>query len=242
MIAATSLITVLRRRRIRGFTLIEVLVALIIVAFGMSAVFVALTSSANSTMRLREKSFAEWVGFNQLATVRLNTSAPITGRSEGDATFAGTRWHCLQTVENMDIPGLLRVTIQVRYADAKRGSQVGSQSVTANNRSTNSNTTGNSDTSDSASSNSANSASATGRCIDPSANTGSASGGSGAGDTWLATVVGFYGLGTLMTAPQGTLSWDTATSGNNPNPQPTTGGLPTPTPTPSPNPAGTGTP
>jgi general secretion pathway protein I len=108
----------LRRGRGRGFTLIEVLVALLIVAFGMGAVLSALSSAADSTMRLREKTFAEWVGFNQLSTARLNRTLPANGSQEGEVDFAGTRWHWLQTVTDMDVPGLKRITIQVRHADA----------------------------------------------------------------------------------------------------------------------------
>ena len=100
-----------------GFTLMEVLVALIIVAFGMGAVMSALTSAANNTQRLREKSFAEWVGLNQLALARLSRSMPSTSKSEGDAEFAGLRWHWVQQATDMQIPGVRRIMIQVRHAD-----------------------------------------------------------------------------------------------------------------------------
>jgi general secretion pathway protein I len=102
-------------RRARGFTLIEVLVALIVVALGMSALMGALTSAADNTGRLREKSFAEWVGLNQLAAARLKTGGPpAIGKSEGDVEFAGGRWHWLQQVSKMEIPGVLRIEVQVR--------------------------------------------------------------------------------------------------------------------------------
>jgi general secretion pathway protein I len=104
-------------RRGRGFTLIEVLVALLIVALGMGAVLAALTAAADNTMRLREKTFAEWVGFNQLASARLTSAALASGSKEGDVDFAGTRWHWQQSVTEMDVPGLKRITIQVRHAD-----------------------------------------------------------------------------------------------------------------------------
>jgi general secretion pathway protein I len=104
--------------RRHGFTLIEVLVALVIVAFGMGAVLASLTSAANSETRMREKTFAEWVGLNQLSTERLQVNAPAIGKKDGDVDFAGSRWHWQENVETMDIPGLLRITIQVRHADS----------------------------------------------------------------------------------------------------------------------------
>jgi general secretion pathway protein I len=107
-------------RRTRGFTLIEVLVALVIVAFGMGAVLSALSSAADNETRMREKTFAEWVGLNQLSTERLQVNVPAVGKKEADVDFAGTRWHWQENVETMDIPGLLRITIQVRHADSNQ--------------------------------------------------------------------------------------------------------------------------
>jgi general secretion pathway protein I len=101
----------------RGFTLIEVLVALIIVALGMGAALKALTSAADSTARLREKTFAAWVGFNQLATERLGTGMHRTGSQEAEVDYAGSRWHWQQTTEDMQVPGLKRITIRVRHSD-----------------------------------------------------------------------------------------------------------------------------
>jgi general secretion pathway protein I len=100
-----------------GFTLIEVLVALVIVAFGMGAVMSALTSAANNTMQMRERSFAEWVGLNQLSLARLARAMPANGKSEGEVEFAGSRWHWLQQASDMQIPGVKRIVIQVRHAD-----------------------------------------------------------------------------------------------------------------------------
>jgi general secretion pathway protein I len=101
----------------RGFTLIEVLVALIIVALGMGAALKALTSAADSTARLREKTFAAWVGFNQLATERLGIGMHNTGSQEAEVDYAGSRWHWQQTLEDMQVPGLRRITIRVRHSD-----------------------------------------------------------------------------------------------------------------------------
>jgi general secretion pathway protein I len=107
--------TAITTRVAAGFTLIEVLVALVLVAFGMGAVLASLSSAANSTAALREKTLADWVGLNQLATVRLNLQLPAIGSSEGDVDdYAGGRWHWQQEVEDQGIPGIKRITVRVR--------------------------------------------------------------------------------------------------------------------------------
>jgi general secretion pathway protein I len=102
----------------KGFTLIEVLVALVIVALGMSAVLAALASAADATARLRDKSLAEWIALNQLAEVRLTLNMPKDGGSEADIDYAGRKWHWRQNVEKTEVPGLLRITVDVRQAPA----------------------------------------------------------------------------------------------------------------------------
>jgi general secretion pathway protein I len=99
--------------------LIEVLVALVIVAFGMGAALKALTSAADSTARLREKTFAAWIGLNQLATERLGTGVQTTGNQEAEIEYAGSRWHWQQTIEDMEVPGLKRITVRVRHSNLK---------------------------------------------------------------------------------------------------------------------------
>jgi general secretion pathway protein I len=100
--------------RPRGFTLVEVLVALMIVAIGMSAVLATLTSSAETTAYLREKSFAEWVAMNRIAELRLQVQPPAIGKSAGEAELAGQRWRWEQEVLKLDVPGTRRIDVRVR--------------------------------------------------------------------------------------------------------------------------------
>jgi general secretion pathway protein I len=103
----------------RGFTLIEVLVALTIVAVGMAAVMGALTSSASTAAYLRDKTFAQWVALNQIANLRLSGQQPPTGKSDGDTDFAGRTWHWHQEVVTTELPGVERIDVSVRPADLK---------------------------------------------------------------------------------------------------------------------------
>jgi general secretion pathway protein I len=100
--------------RKRGFTLVEVLVALVIVAIGMSAVLATLTSAADTTLYLREKSFAEWVAMNRIAELRLQARRAAAGKDSGEAEFAGRRWRWEQEIVKLDVPGTYRIDVRVR--------------------------------------------------------------------------------------------------------------------------------
>jgi general secretion pathway protein I len=111
------------RTAARGFTLIEVLVALAIVVIGMATIMGALTSSANSVSYLRDRTFGQWVALNQIANVRLAASIahqqPSAGDSNGDTDFAGRSWHWRQLVTATEIPGVMRIDVSVRPAEVK---------------------------------------------------------------------------------------------------------------------------
>ena len=106
-------------RRAPGFTLLEVLVALAIVAIGMAAVMGALSSSAGTVSYLRDKTFAQWVALNRIATIRTSRQQPATGKTDGDVDYAGTSWHYRQEVVTTDVPGILRIDVMVRPKDLK---------------------------------------------------------------------------------------------------------------------------
>ena len=109
----------------KGFTLIEVLVALAIVAIGMAAVLESLTSSANTTVYLQDKTFAGWVALNRIETVRLSDSIPQAGTSNDNISFAGQSWEWQQKVTNTQIPGMVQIEVDVKPADSTAGDDKG---------------------------------------------------------------------------------------------------------------------
>ncbi|MGE0581686.1 MAG: type II secretion system minor pseudopilin GspI [Steroidobacteraceae bacterium] len=102
--------------RARGFTLIEVLVALVIVAVGMAALLGTLSSAADSSIYLRDKTFAEWIALNRISELRLAAKRPSKGKSEGEIDYAGRKWRYEQEVVETDIPGILRIDVKVAEA------------------------------------------------------------------------------------------------------------------------------
>jgi general secretion pathway protein I len=108
----------------RGFTLIEVLVALVIVAVGMGVLMSALTSSARSVVYLQDKTFAEWAALNQITLLRLQLqqgNLPPQKTTNGDFDYAGRSWHWRQEVIASSVPGLERIDFKVRPKEVKGG-------------------------------------------------------------------------------------------------------------------------
>ncbi len=102
------------RRTVAGFTLIEVLVALIVVTFGMGALLATLTSAADTAGVLRDKSFAQWIAMNRITEVRLRRGALVVGKTSGDVEFAGQTWRWYQEIlDPRIVPGMLRIDVSV---------------------------------------------------------------------------------------------------------------------------------
>jgi general secretion pathway protein I len=104
--------------RTRGFTLIEVLAALVIVALGMLGVIEAVTQSARNGTYLREKTLAHWIALNVITEKRLQPEPPPVTESSGDVEFAGQRWRWSMLVTQTQVASLRRMDVSVRPADA----------------------------------------------------------------------------------------------------------------------------
>jgi len=103
----------------RGFTLVEVLVALAIVALAVPALLFALDQQVDGTAYLRDKSLARLVASNKLTEVRLLADARgqlLRGSESGEAHLAGRDWYWWLDSEGTDVPGFNRVTVRVGLA------------------------------------------------------------------------------------------------------------------------------
>jgi len=110
-----------RHRRARGFTLIEVLAALVIVALGMLGVIQAVTQTARNGVYLREKTLAHWIAMNVITERRLLPSPPDVTETSEDVDFAGQRWRWTMQVTQTEVESLRRMDVSVRFADRPEG-------------------------------------------------------------------------------------------------------------------------
>jgi general secretion pathway protein I len=101
-------------RTSRGFTLLEVLIALAIVAMSVGALLGTVTSSASNVIYLKDKTLAEWVSLNRLTEVRIDKMMPSKGRRSGSTTMAGMRWEWEEEVTELPFEGMLRIEVRAK--------------------------------------------------------------------------------------------------------------------------------
>jgi general secretion pathway protein I len=102
-----------RGRRSRGFTLIEILVALAILAVALAAGMRAIAQSTDSATLLKQRTLALWVAQNRLAVAQIAPTAPAAGNRDGDATEAGTRFVWRETISGTPNPAFHKIEIIV---------------------------------------------------------------------------------------------------------------------------------
>ena len=98
----------------RGFTLLEVLIALAIVALSAGALLGTVTSSASNVSYLRDKTLGEWVALNRLTEIRTAKLMPDTGKRTGSSEMGGMRWQWEEEVTELPIKGMFRIDVRAR--------------------------------------------------------------------------------------------------------------------------------
>jgi general secretion pathway protein I len=104
-------------RRQCGFTLLEALVALAVIAIGLSAAMRAIGMATQATSELRQRQLALWVADNRLAEIRARGLFPGLGSEQGEAEQAGEKflWH--SDVKPTPNPLFRHVDIRVSGSD-----------------------------------------------------------------------------------------------------------------------------
>jgi len=103
----------------RGFTLLEVLIALVILAVALAAATRASQMATDSTFTLKQRLIGTWIAENRLVELRTSpTPFPDTGTQTGEVTQAGLPFTWQQTVSDTPNPIFRRVEVKV-FAGSK---------------------------------------------------------------------------------------------------------------------------
>lgn len=102
--------------RYRGFTLIEVMVALAIIGLSLLAVGAKMGQMVDTANVMRERTYASWIAQNKIAEMRLANVIPTVSATSGEVEFAATEWAWRAVVSETGIENLFRVDVSVSYA------------------------------------------------------------------------------------------------------------------------------
>jgi general secretion pathway protein I len=101
-----------------GFTLIEVMVALLVVALGMLGAITAVSQAAGNGGYLRERSMAHWVAMNRLTEARLQKNAPPISKTSDEVEMGGRKWKWTMNVTQTQVETMRRIDVSVRPVEA----------------------------------------------------------------------------------------------------------------------------
>lgn len=104
-------------RKSRGFTLLEVLIALTFFALIGMVLQQVTAATVGQYQTLRLKMFATWLAENKLVELRLIEGVPKAREYKEDKSFAGLDWELVSRVKTTDNPDINKVEIDALYID-----------------------------------------------------------------------------------------------------------------------------
>jgi general secretion pathway protein I len=101
------------RCRARGFTLIEILIALTVLAVAMGAIIKAASDYTGSIVHLRERTLANWVARDVLNDFQVRKEWPRVGERKGTLAMGRNEWAWRAVISQTDEAELRRMDVEV---------------------------------------------------------------------------------------------------------------------------------
>jgi len=100
-------------KRQRGFTLIEVLIALMVISISLVAIAGEMISMLNAANTMQERTYASWIAHNKITEMRLANVVPEVSTSSGELDYANREWAWRAVVSETGVENLFRVDVTI---------------------------------------------------------------------------------------------------------------------------------
>jgi general secretion pathway protein I len=106
------------RHGVRGFTLLEVLIALAVLALSMGAVIKATSDYTGNQSYLRDRTMAIWVARNILVQYQVSGEWLSVGERKGTEEMGNQEWRWLARISQTEESELRRMDVEVYPLDS----------------------------------------------------------------------------------------------------------------------------
>ncbi len=110
-------------KRCAGFTLLEILVALAVLATAMGALLQTAGSFTINQAYLRDRTIAEWIARNHMIEQQLSATWPRIGQTKGEIDYAERDWQWVMQVTQSPEKDLRRLDIEIFVIDGNESEQ-----------------------------------------------------------------------------------------------------------------------
>ena len=121
----------MNRNRAKGFTLIEIIIALAIVAIAVLAIMNSTNSHARVSGALEKTIIANWVASNVITRAQheARTERVKNGRSSDFYEMGGHRWSARSIVSTTEVENVYLLTVEVRDDRASQSDPLSSMTT-----------------------------------------------------------------------------------------------------------------
>lgn len=102
----------------KGFTLLEVLVALVFFALIGTTLQQVTASTVNQYLAVRHKMLSSWIAENKITELQLSKSFPSVKEHKDDLEFANEEWQVVSNVKKTENPDINKIEVEVYHIDA----------------------------------------------------------------------------------------------------------------------------
>jgi len=103
-----------------GFTLIEIMVALAVIAIVLGPMVITASANVSNAAHMRDKTFAQWVAVNKVTELRASQTWPSIGDKKGHTLMGNNDWYWIAKIKKTEIATIRTIEYKVYRTEQER--------------------------------------------------------------------------------------------------------------------------